>query len=355
NLMARDVNGDYANALGQNAQINPHMEHSGGGGAGTGAGIGAVLGGLGGLLVGLGALAIPGIGPVLAAGPIITTLAGAGVGAVTGGIIGALAELGIPEEHANLYAEGIRRGGTLVAVRASDETADRARMLMNRFNPVDIENRSQNWRKEQWQGFDQQGQPLSAERMEFNRDAYMTNAGVNATPDVNMPQQGGYDPRTSDAKIRAERESGDYHSGESTGVEDASRHLNEDIYSKERVTDENLVDIPVTGTTTPEYVHDAREDANQLPIDTEDYGTFDQDFHMHYQSRYAASGMPYVNYQPAYQYGYFLASDPQFEGYEWERVEPLAQEQWRRRGMRGTWDDVKDAVHHAWHSVTHRL
>ncbi|KPV48230.1 hypothetical protein SE17_39190, partial [Kouleothrix aurantiaca] len=91
-------------------------------GAGAGAVGGGVLGGVLGLLVGVGALAIPGIGPVLAAGPLAaalgaagaSTLVGAGIGAAAGGIIGALVGAGIPEEDAGFYAEGVRRGGTLV-------------------------------------------------------------------------------------------------------------------------------------------------------------------------------------------------------------------------------------------------
>ncbi len=106
--------------------------------AAAGAGIGAVLGGLAGLLVGLGALAIPGIGPIIAAGPLATTLAGAGLGAATGGLVGALADTGIPEQEAGAYAEGVRRGGTLVTVRADEGRVVRATEILNRFNPVDI-------------------------------------------------------------------------------------------------------------------------------------------------------------------------------------------------------------------------
>jgi hypothetical protein len=88
-----------------------------GSGAGTGAGIGAVLGGAAGLLAGIGALAIPGVGPVVAAGALAATLAGAGVGAAVGGLVGALVEAGIPREHADIYAEAVRRGGTLLTHR----------------------------------------------------------------------------------------------------------------------------------------------------------------------------------------------------------------------------------------------
>jgi hypothetical protein len=107
-------------------------------GAATGAGIGAVLGGLGGLLVGLGALAIPGIGPVLAAGPLVSALAGAGIGAAAGGLVGALADLGVPEEQAEKYAEGVRLGGTLVTVSAADDMTGQVVSIMNGHNPVDI-------------------------------------------------------------------------------------------------------------------------------------------------------------------------------------------------------------------------
>src|SRR5215475_12622169 len=94
-------------------------------GAGTGATIGAVVGGGAGLLAGLGILAIPGIGPVVAAGWLAATLAGAaagaGVGAVSSGIIEAMTVAGVPEEDAHFYAEGVRREGTLVVARVDED------------------------------------------------------------------------------------------------------------------------------------------------------------------------------------------------------------------------------------------
>src|SRR6185312_15680539 len=96
-------------------------------GAGAGAGIGAGLGGAAGLLAGLGLLAIPGLGPVVAAGWLAATAVGAAAGAATGGIIGALTEAGVSEEDAHTYAEGVRRGGTLVTARVPDSQSDRAK------------------------------------------------------------------------------------------------------------------------------------------------------------------------------------------------------------------------------------
>ena len=119
-----------------------------------GAGTGAAIGGLAGLLVSLTALAIPGIGPVLAAGPLAAVIAGAGIGAAAGGLISGLTRLGVPEEDANYYAEGVRRGGTLVSVDAADGRAESAVAIMKRHGAVEIDKRAAQWRNEGWSGFD---------------------------------------------------------------------------------------------------------------------------------------------------------------------------------------------------------
>lgn len=92
-------------------------------GAATGAGTGGVLGGVLGWLVGIGSLAIPGVGPFIAAGPIMAALAGAGVGAAVGGLSGALIGLGIPEYEAKQYEGKIKQGNILISVHSenSDE------------------------------------------------------------------------------------------------------------------------------------------------------------------------------------------------------------------------------------------
>ncbi|NLG51601.1 MAG: hypothetical protein GX552_15970 [Chloroflexi bacterium] len=128
-------------------------------GAGIGAAIGLVFGGLDGLLVGLGALTVPGIGPIVAAGPLIAALTGAGVGAGVGAIVGALANLGVTEEEARVYAEGVRRGGTLVLAQTSDQMVTQAANIMDRHNPADMEQRATEWRSGGWTGLEADGQP----------------------------------------------------------------------------------------------------------------------------------------------------------------------------------------------------
>ena len=99
-------------------------------GAGTGASLGTVLGGGAGLLAGIGALAIPGIGPLVAAGWLVAALTGAGVGAAAGGLLGSLTGAGISEADAQTYQEGVSSGGTLVTVRADDGQAAHVEQLM---------------------------------------------------------------------------------------------------------------------------------------------------------------------------------------------------------------------------------
>jgi len=102
-------------------------------------------------------LAIPGIGPVVAAGWLVSTLAIGAAGAATGGLIGALTGAGVSEDDANVYAEGVRRGGTLVTARVDDNRAAAADEVMRRNNPMDTRKLSSEYRSSGWTGFDQQG------------------------------------------------------------------------------------------------------------------------------------------------------------------------------------------------------
>jgi hypothetical protein len=156
-IIASDERGEYKRHILKDDALDEPQEASGDatGGAVKGAGIGAVLGGLSGLLVGLGVIAIPGIGPVIAAGPLaaaVTGMLGAGAGVVAGGaaggLVGALVDRGVPEENAQLYTEAIRRGGVLVAVRADDDLALGVRDILNELDPIDIEEQAVQWREQ---------------------------------------------------------------------------------------------------------------------------------------------------------------------------------------------------------------
>lgn len=140
-------------------------------GAGKGAGIGAGVGGTAGLLAGLGLLAIPGLGPVVAAGWLAATAVGAAAGAATGGVVGALTEAGISREDADSYAEGVRRGGTLVSARVADADRSRLDSILNE-SAVNLRDRSAAWQKTGWKSFDPTSQPYGAEDVRKERQLY---------------------------------------------------------------------------------------------------------------------------------------------------------------------------------------
>jgi hypothetical protein len=140
-------------------------------GVATGAIAGGALGGAAGLAVSLLGLAIPGVGPILAAGPIAAALAGAGAGAVAGGIVGALTDVGISEGDAQVYAESVRRGGAVVTVRTDESRAAEAEEILDRHDAVDIEERVAEWKRQGWTGYDPDAPEWSAAQIEAEHAA----------------------------------------------------------------------------------------------------------------------------------------------------------------------------------------
>lgn len=133
-------------------------------GAGTGAGIGAAVGGAGGLLTGLGLMAIPG------------AVAGAVAGGTTGGIIGAMTSSGVSEDDAHVYAEGVRRGGSLVTAKVDDTLVPEAEAILKRSNWVDPAERRASYNEHGWTRFDDTLAPYKSGEVEEERSRYRSAA-----------------------------------------------------------------------------------------------------------------------------------------------------------------------------------
>ena len=141
-------------------------------GAAAGSGVGAAVGGTAGLLAGLGLIAIPGVGPVVAAGWLVAALTGAAAGGATGGLIGALSQqAGISDDEAQVYAEGLRRGGALVSAKVADGDAARVQAVMDRSS-VRVADRGALYRKSGWTTYNPAAKPYTADEVLKERSLY---------------------------------------------------------------------------------------------------------------------------------------------------------------------------------------
>jgi hypothetical protein len=177
-LVASDAEGRYQH-LTSRTDVDDHDVS-----AGEGALVGGLEGGIIGVALGLGALAIPGIGPVLAFGPLIGGLIGAGAGAVTGGLVASLIDLGIDETDAHTYAEAVRRGYTLVTVHAAEGRVNEARSILSRYDVVDIDDRAEHWRSQGWTSHEVNAKPFARKDIEAEHGYWDT--GYNRDFDSNL-------------------------------------------------------------------------------------------------------------------------------------------------------------------------
>ncbi len=250
--------------------------------------------------MGLGVALIPGIGPVMAAGPLAAGWMagiGAAAGAAAGGIVASLVDFGIPEEEANIYAENIRRGGTLVAVEVDENRVSEAQTIMNRYNPIDLEESGSTFRTAGWTAFDEH----------------------TLTPDPTITTESTY--RTTDQSATRIRP----------------------------VVSESPLDEPIT-------LRDAYTERREEPVMSTgaSYADYENRFRTHFNTNYGSSGYTYDQYSPAYRYGYTLATNDRFNTYsDWTQVEPEARRYWEERNP-NTWERFKDTIRDAWYEVTGR-
>lgn len=170
-LVSNNAHGEHGSS-GSQHDDHGHVKEDAGKAAATGGALGAGVG----LLAGLGMLAIPGLGPVVAAGWLASTGLSAAIGAVAGGVsgglIGALKDAGHSEEDAHVYAENVRRGGSLVSVKADDADADRVDAMLNDRRGVTAADRGRDYRAGGWTGFDPDAQPYTHDQIAQERSRY---------------------------------------------------------------------------------------------------------------------------------------------------------------------------------------
>ena len=185
NNTAAGVNADTLDAASQGEGRKEAMAEGARTGAGAGAVIGTGVGGVLGLLASLGTIWIPGIGPIVAAGPLVATLTGAGIGAAAGaavgGLVGALTQVGVPEHDAHFYAEAVRRGSALVIVRAEDNRVDDIADILSEHGAVDVDKRREFFLRGGFTTHNPDAAPYTAEQIAREREAYRAHTGGTTT------------------------------------------------------------------------------------------------------------------------------------------------------------------------------
>lgn len=383
---------------GRKAGIKPSRGERGGAaegaasGAGVGAASGAALGGAAGLLAGVGAIAIPGFGALLAAGPIVGLLSGAGigagVGAVAGGLIGALTNAGVPEEQANLYAESVRRGGTLLMLHEeNDERADEAADLMDRHGAVDIEERAGMLRggaaametggtevaetggapagampgrtMEPRAGEVREGEiheqvieeQMRVGKREVGRGGVRVYSRVTERPvseqvrlreeHVRVERRPADRPATPEELAAGQEEVIIRETGEEPVVQKEPRVVEEVVLSKE--SEEHIEEVP--GTVK-------RRDIEVERIPGQEAGMaagameLEPEFRQHYQREFT-TGEQFEQVAPAYRYGSQLSADRRFQGRSWDEVRQDVRSDWESRNP-GTFERIEGAIRYAY-------
>lgn len=377
-VVANDASGEYSNMSGTSAAAGDMDSNDG---AAAGAVGGTVVGGTLGVLAGLGALAIPGIGPVVAAGPLLAGLAGAGVGAATGGLVGALADAGVPDEDAQYYNDGVAKGGALVSVRTDDGRAQQAADIMNNYDATDVEQRSDS-------SYSTTDTSYSTTDTAYTGTTGMTDTSTRMTSDTDTIRTGNDDdvievieedlrigkrqvqgggarlysrvvsePVEEDITLRNERvtvertavdrpaDASDFDTFREGTIEMTEMHEEAVVDKQARVVEEIRLNKEVEETTETirDTVRHTEVDVDQL----------DTNYRTDYDTRYASSGYSYDQYQPAYQYGSTLANDTNYSDREWADIEGDARTRWEENNQ-GTWEDFKDAIRRGWDEVRGR-
>ena len=357
--------------------------------AAEGALAGGLIGGAGAALL---AVFIPGIGPFTATGWLLAGLVGLAGGAITGGILGALVDSGVDEDDAVVYSEGIRRGYTLVLVRADDDDASQVASIMNDHDAIDTDQRAAYWESEGWaREYDSDASVYNMNQIKEERTGYNTylnslDEGGTATVPV-IEEELRVGKRTvgkDNVRIRTyvdrdEVEEQVTLTKESIDVD--RRSVNREVSSADLdAFEEGVVEVTATAE---EVVTDKvarvveevtiRKDVDQVTETVRDTvrrtgvdidhtnGTMrdtdanfdDTSYRAHYDATYATSGRDYDYYEPHYRYGYALAGDTAYHGRGWDSVETDVRREWESRysDTDSTWDDVRGAIHSGWMSV----
>ena len=326
-------------------------------------------------------------------------------------LLATLTDLGVPADEAHAYAEGVRRGGALVVVESSDDRAERGMVILQRLHPVNMHERTAQWRQAGWTGAATTSTATPATSAattarSAQEPAHSTTRGadqgattrrVEGQEEVRIPvveedlavgkrevehghvriysrvteQPVEEAVRLREERVTVERRPVDRPATEADlaaaqqEVLEVTETAEEPVVTRRaRVVEEVVVHKEETERT--ETVHGTERhtevEVQREPEDAttarrapapEGFAAYDAAFREHYTTAFGASGVAYPDYEPAYRYGYELGTNERYRGRDWAALEAEARRDWEARHP-GTWTRFHDAIRHAWEAVRGR-
>lgn len=301
---------------------------------------------------------------------------------------------------AGVYSEAVRRGSYLVTVYAtSEDQADRAADILQRFNAIDLDQRASHWRSGGWTGYESDAPLYTAEEIQKDRDMYskttVGQTGSTAQPQTarsgdaipvieeqlqvgkRVVQRGGVrifrqvteTPVQESVQLREERVT-----VERTPVDQPASAADLEAFKEGTTEVRATAEEPVVGKTArvveevrvgkevSERTETVQDTVRRTDVEVEQLGAQgtggtivgDEDFRTHWQTAYGTSGGRYEDYASAYRYGADLAGQQKYRGYRWDEVESHARSDWEASHSGSPWDKTKQAVRYGWEKMTGR-
>lgn len=331
-------------------------------------------------------LELKGIGAVMATGPMVDRLttgaahsearsmtsSGTGAyGARAGSLHDSLTDIGIPDGDAGFYAEGVRRGGTLISLPTSDDKAEKASDIMQKYDPADVHGRADYWkRNENWQGFNAQVPSMTEAEINQQR-AVVPKIEEQMRVGKHEVEKGGMrvhtyvteKPVEKTVNLRKESVDVERRKVDRPASEEDLQKFKEstiripvvteeaDVSKQARVTEEVVIhkDVKnepkkVQDTVRETHVDTERVGSEGRRANAQNYDIDDPRFRKHFEQTYGDSDYTFEQYRPAYQYGYNLAAAPRYQDRRWDQVEPDARQRWEATNPDASWDMVDCAV-----------
>jgi uncharacterized protein (TIGR02271 family) len=294
------------------------------------------------------------------------------------------------EQH-DMYAESVRRGSCVLTVDArTEEEADRATAIMDRFNPTDIDERSSQWKQQGWSGYDASAPRLSRDEIEKERSTYAQTRQTSGPDTSRIPvieetlkvgkrevQRGGVrvfqrmsetpvresvQLRKEQVKVSRRPVDKPVSQADLAAFKEGSIELRET--SEEAVVSKTarVVEEVVIGKEVSQKTEQINDTVRRTDVDIERLGAVgsaddaltadDAEYRRHWQTAYGTSGERYEDYDAAYRYGSTMAGSDRYRNLNWTEVEPQLRSDWETNHPDSTWQKVKDAVRYGAERVT---